>query len=431
MIDFYITLTEHLGFFALLTALIFGFLYLLFRKHIFSIFDPLLYYILITEAFCIADVVFMGYYELIKTKHVVQYLLSEAALFAGIFLFRARIPPPLTDKKDQHGYILRYLYRLSLVLFVGLNIFVYTTRGIPLLVENRLEIFRGGGGFGFIARMFDVLIVIIIYFLLEVHRQRGWRWREWTALLLIATIQVLSGAKSAALTLVFIVSLHAFYSGGFSGGELRSRRLLKQLTLAAVGGFLIVAQVQISDVEIGGRNLTLLNQAALRFVNNGDAFIYAYSDNLIDRLDDSNPMGALFREYLAFFRFATPEQLPMHLGMQMSKAYNGLDATTQTNAKHNIFGYVYFGTLGGVLYSFLLGVGISLLRYKILGRGRRSWQFGMVYIVLNLGMLTSASDWDNSSRAILNVIFILFPLAIISSLWRSNSRRHVALATHD
>ena len=430
MIEFYVTLTEHLGFFAILTALILGLLYLLFRKHIFSIFDPLLYYILITEAFCISDVIFMGYYKLIQTKYVVQYLLSEGALFLGILLFRVRKPLPLSDKNNRHDCIPHYFYRLAFILFVGLNIFVYATRGIPLLAENRLEIFRQGGGFGFISRMFDVLIVIIIYFLLDVHRRRGWRWHEWAALGLIAAIQVLSGAKSAALSLVFIVSLHVFYTGGFGSGELRSIKLLKQLTIAAVGGFLIVAQVQMSEVEIGGQSLSLLNQAALRFVNNGDAFLYAYSENLMDRLNGSNPIGALFREYLAFFRFATPEQLPTHIGRQLSQLFNGFDATTQTNAKHNIFGYLYFGALGGVMYSFLIGVSIGFLRYKILVRSGRSWQFGIIYIMLNLGILTSASDWDNFSRTVLNVLFIFIPLVIVSSLLSSASRRHVSVGTH-
>lgn len=427
MIEFYTALTEHLGFFVILSASILGLLYFLFRKHIFSIFDPLLYYVLITEAFCIADVVFMGYYNLIQTKYVVQYLLSEGALFLGILLFRVRTPMSLTDNNSRHEYIPNYFYRLALILFVGLNVFVYTVGGIPLFADNRLEIFRVGGGFGLISRVFDVLIVIIIYYLLEVHRRRGWRWREWAVLGLIATIQVLSGAKSAALTLVFIVSLHAFYTGGFGTGELRSIKLLKQLTIAAVGGFLIVAQVQLSEVAISGQSLSLLSQAALRFVNNGDAFVYAYAENLMERLNGSNPIGALFREYLAFFRFAAPEELPTHLGRQLSQSLNGFDATTQTNAKHNIFGYVYFGALGGFFYSFMLGVAIGFLRYKILGLSRRSWQYGIAYIVLNLGVLTAASDFDNLSRAILNVIFIFIPLAIMFSIKRYGFYRHMAV----
>ena len=427
MIEFYTTLIEHLGFFVILSASILGFLYFIFRRHIFSIFDPLLYYVLITEAFCITDVVFMGYYKLIQTKYTVQYLLSESALFLGILLFRVRVPLPLTGNNIQRDYIPYYFYRLALILFVGLNVFVYTVGGIPLFVENRLEIFRVGGGFGLISRMFDVLIVIIIYYLLEVHRLRSWRWREWVVLGLIATIQVLSGAKSAALTLVFIVSLHAFYTGGFGTGELRSIKLLRQLTIAAVGGFLVVAQVQLSEVAISGQSLSLISQAALRFVNNGDAFVYAYAENLIERLNGSNSIRALFSEYLAFFRFAAPDELPTHLGRQLSQSLNGFDATTQTNAKHNIFGYVYFGVFGGVVYSFMLGVAIGFLRYKILGLNRRSWQFGIAYIVLNLGILTAVSDFDNSSRAILNVTFIFIPLVVMFSFKRYGSYRHVTV----
>lgn len=420
---FYLSIAEEPFYFAILVAIILGFLLLLFRKHIFSIFDPLLYYIIFTEAFCIADVLFMGYFDIIDKKYVTQYLSSEFALFAGVLLFKPRVSHLFSVRTDAQTYSLRPLFRFSLILFVGLNILVYMIRGVPLLVENRLEIYQVGGGFGLITRMFDVLLVIIFYYLLDVYRQKGWYWREWLTLFVVVAIQILSGAKSAVLTLVFIVSLHAFYSGALSQGDRRLIRLMKKMTFFAIGGFLVIAQIQISDISIGAQSLTLLDQMALRFVNNGDAFVYAYPNNLIESLDGSNPMGALFREYIAFFRLASPGELPTHIGLQLSRAFNGFDVNTQTNAKHNIFGYVNFGYFGGILYSLVVGLCIGFLRYKILNRRVTSWKFGVPYILLNLGVLTSASDWDNFSRSVLSVIFIFTPLALLFSLRRYKSPR--------
>lgn len=415
MIEFYILLSDHLAFYILILAVTFGILYLLLRKYVFSIFDPLLYYLAFTEAFCISDVAFMSYYDVIEAKYSIQYLLSELAIFAGILLFKANKPQEPINRVESKIYKLRTLFWLSLVLYVGFNIIVYATRGIPVFVENRLEIYNIGGGFGLISRAFDVLLVIIIYYLLEVFQQRGWRWPEWITLIIVATIQILSGAKSAILTIVFIASLHAFYTGALIRNDIDITKLLKRLTYFAVGGFFIIAQVQISDVEIGGRTLSLLDQAALRFVNNGDAFLYAYPNGAIEELDGTNPTGALFREYIAFFHIATPSELPMHVGLQLSKNFNGLDATTQTNAKHNIFGYVTFGSFGGILFSFFLGVCIGLVRYKLLRRGRATFEGGIPYILLNLGFIGSVNEWDGSSRAILNVIFIYFPLLLVTT----------------
>src|SRR6266404_4817427 len=120
MVDFYITLAEHLEFFLFLVVSIFGFLYLVFRRHILSVFDPLLYYIVLVETFCIADVLFMAHYELIEQRWLVQYMLSEIALFVGILLFRVRIPQPI-DRETGEGNLLRYLYLFSLLVLVGLN----------------------------------------------------------------------------------------------------------------------------------------------------------------------------------------------------------------------------------------------------------------------------------------------------------------------
>jgi hypothetical protein len=427
MFNFYELLIEHLIVFVFLLAVTIGFFYALFRKHFFSIFDPLFYYVLITEAFCFSDVVFMGLYGLIEKKYLLQYLFSEFALFAGILLFKPEKKQVLNEKVGEQGYLFHSLFLLSLILYVSLNIFIYATEGFPIFAENRFEIFRTGGGYGLISRSFDVLRIIIIYYLLDVIQQRSWRLSEWMTLLIVVTIQILSGAKSAVLTIVFIVSLYIFYSGVLRRGNIRLTKLFKRLILFSLGGFFIIAQVQIAEISISGRSLTVLDQAGLRLVNNGDAFLYAYPNNVIERLDSSNPIGALFGEYLAFLRIASPEELPMHIGSQLSKIYNGSDATTQTNAKHNIFGYVVFGAFGGVLYSFALGLCIGLVRYKLLGRDRRTYLVGIPYILLNLGVLSSINDWDNSSRSVLNVIFIFFPLVLISWLWKPTLRHRSAL----
>lgn len=420
MIEFYTTLSENLWLYVLTLTSTIGLLYLIFRKKLFSVFDPILYYLVITESFCIADVFLMAKSDLIPLKYTIQYFSSEAALFIGFLLFKVRIPsnPVRPQSKNSTNFELNFLFVISSLLFIGLNIFVYATRGIPLLVENRLEIFQLGGGFGFITRAFDVLLVIIIYYLFEVHRRRKWNWKEQIILFMVIFMQVLSGAKSAVLTLVFIISIYVFLSGKWSKFNEHTISFLKKVLAAAILGFLIISQIQASDINIGGQNLSVLEQMALRMVNNGDAFVYAYSDNLIDKIDNSSPLSSLFREYIAFFRLATPEQLPMHIGLEMSKYFNGLDATTQTNAKHNIFGYVNFGQIGGVIFSFLLGTLIGTFRYKTLAWFSSSWKFGIPYIIINLGIITSISDFDNFSRSVINILFIFYPLSMISLLYQ-------------
>lgn len=420
---FYIALAEHIEVYCLVVILVGAGFVKLFQKHIYSVFDPFFYFIVLTEAFCCSVMIFLAFYELAELTDLIYYFFSELALFVGILLFSS-------DKKVQNiaiakdANLLKILFHLSALLFIALNLIVYTQRGIPLLSENRLETFNIGGGFGFISRVLDVLLIIIIYYLMDVLRIRKWKLLEWFVVVAVTLFQVLSGAKSAVLTIVFIAVLYTIYTGIDDRRIVEiNKRLLKFFFLAVIG-FLVIAKIQMSDVEIDGKSLGLLDQAALRFVNNGDAFVYAYADKLINYLDGKNPLAALFREYLSFFRLASIEMLPEHIGSQLVHLSYGSSSTFQTNAKHNIFGYVNFGYIGGIIYSFFLGLFIGSSRYKLLSIGNKKPVWGIFYILINLGFITSVSDWDNSSRAILNGLFVLLPLVLISKLILEGCGRH-------
>jgi hypothetical protein len=422
MAEFYILLLLNLPIFIALLSVNGLVLYFCFRKRISSIFDPFFYLIIVTETFCLTDVMFMGLFELIEPRHLSHYLWSEAALFLGIWLVRPRpAPVPMVQTASDNG-LLRVLFGLSLFLYIALNLYVYATRGIPLFLENRMEVYQNGEGLGFVSRILDVLLIVVFYYLLEIHRRQGWNWREWGCLLLLAVMQILSGAKSSILTLVFVAALYIFMSGKGGAGNVHLMGLLKRIFLMAVGAFLLIAQVQISDVTIGDRNLSLLDQAALRFVNNGDAFIYAYPSNTVDTLDDKGPIKAVLKEYLAFLRISAPEDLQMHVGLQMSKLYNGDDVLTQTNAKHNLFGYVNFGAVGGVLFSFMVGLTIGIVREVIYKTRGSSWLAGIPYIILNIGFLSAGSEWDYASRSVLNVVFVFYPLVLVAYIIASGAR---------
>jgi hypothetical protein len=422
MADFYLALATHGEVYLLILALVMWGFGLLFHKHIYSIFDPLFYFVVVTEAFCFADVLFMGIYEIIEPKYVVQYTLTEFAMFFGILIFKIRIPKRNIEFGKEETESLVFLFGLSFFLFVVLNLVVYAIAGIPLLMENRLEIYRIGGGIGIISRALDVLLIIVVYYLLELYRQKGWGPREWACLLTVMVFQVLSGAKSAVLTVVFITSLHAYCSGMTGAGMRGIDRLLTRLFVFAVVGLFITAQVQIADIEIGGKSLNLLDQVMLRMVNNGDAFMYAYPDAVVEQLEGSRPFVALFREYIAFFRLAPPEDLPLHIGSQLVKFFQGEESNFQTNAKHNLFGYIHFGLIGAIFYSFALGAMISIVRYKLLQFRNKSSMFGILYILLNLGFITAIHDFDNSARSILNVIFIFIPLFLVMQAIRLGVR---------
>lgn len=427
MYYFYILLLEHLSAFIALLLAILCLLYLLFRRHVFSIFDPLLYYAVITEGFCIADVVFLYQFDLIEQKYLVNYLLTEAALFAGILQFKPVLPVPPPSELEPVPVSLWVAYQISLLLFVGFNLLLYSQRGIPLLAESRLEIYAVGGGWGLVGRSFDFLIIVIIYYLLEVRERRSWRPAEWLGFLGVLVIQVLSGAKSAILAVVFVAALHAFITGGSKRAGAESHRLLRGMAVAAVAGFIIVAAIQKYDMEVAGTEVPLLGQAAMRLVANGDALVLSYPNGFVEEIESSHPIGAVAKEYLAFFRVSSPEQLPDHIGVQISRAFGGRDMT-QTNAKHNLFGYVYFGAVGAIVFSFMVGTCIGAARYRLLRMTSRRWIWAVAYILVNVAFSAAASEWDGVSRSVIAVLIFVLPVALLPKIIEPQDRGFRAAA---
>jgi hypothetical protein len=422
MLAFFNTLLDHLPEFLVMLALVGGCLYLLLRRHIYSLFDPLFFFLVVNEAFCITDVLFMHQYGMIESRYFTNYLLTEGALFLGFLQFRPTAhkepPGPLSQAPPA---ALKLLYRLSLFLFISLNILVYTQRGIPLLLNSRMVVYTIGGGWGLVSRLFDVLIAIILYYLLEILRRRHWRLVEWGALVSVIIIQVLSGAKSAVVDLVFLVALYGGYTGSLGTSAARSGRMLKRLALGAVVSLLLVASVQSGVGEIAGHQVNLIGQVAARMVNGGDSLIYAYPNRFIEQLDGHNPAGAVFKEYLAFFRLSDAEHLPKHIGVQITDAFLGPDSHFQTNAKHNIFGYVYFGYWGALLFSYLIGTSLGIVRYSLPRLLPRNWVGGIPFIVLNLAFIMSCNDLDSGPRGVLNILVIFLPMALLARQLTSRS----------
>jgi len=413
MLTFYQTLFDHLPAFFIILALTASTLYFLLKKYYYSIFDPLFFMLVINETFCITDVIFLYCFEMIDFYYFMNYLLTEGVLIWGILQFKPRFPQE-SASSSYFSPSLAALFKISLPVYSCINLFVYIQRGIPLFLESRTVVYAIGGGFGFFRRVSDVLLVIIMYYILEVLRFRRWKPLEWIALCIIVLVQILSGAKAAVLILVFTASLYCYFTGTLTTKNgIRIKHLTTKLTFASIGALFLIAQLQSSGSEmIGERRVNLLGQVAARLVMSGDALIYSYTDNKIESLSDQNPMGAMFREYLTFFRIAPPESLPKHLGVQITNQFLVQDSNFQTNEKHNLVGYLYFGSWGSLLFSYIIGTIIGFVRYVLPNKCPQNWMIGIPFIILASNSVFAISEPDGLHQALLNLVVIFVPLTL-------------------
>jgi hypothetical protein len=428
MLTFFTLLSEHLIWYLTCLVVVTACVYYLMRRHFFSVIDPLFYMLIVNETFCIADVLFMFHFGMIDTRIAVNYLLTESALFIGILQFgaitRSASPLPL-PATGRPALALRVVCGLSLVSFVALNLLVYAERGIPILQVSRLEIYRKQG-WGILDRLFDVFLVIIIYYLMDVLRRRRWKPLEWSSLLIVVAIEILSGAKIAVLELFFMAGLAGYFTGtAKTYFSLRSKYFRIGLLLAITGAFAVVT-IQRNGMEQDEQQLSSLDMLVIRLVTSGDAFILAYPNGYVEQLDGRNPLGAVLKEYLTTFRIARPEELPTHIGVQISEHFTGNGDESQTNAKHNLFGFVYFGFWGSILYSYLVGSLIGLVRYILRKKLPRNWVGGIIFILMSLGTIGMINEPDVANRYVIGILVIFVPLVCLASALataiRSSSR---------
>jgi hypothetical protein len=417
MLNFFSLLAEHVVWYLIcVTVVLTGLCYLL-RRYIFSLIDPLFFFLVINESFCIAEVLFMWHFRMIDQRVTLNYVLTETAMIAGVLQFRPRpreealVPPPGAGIPRLS---FRVLYQLSLALFVALHLLVYAERGIPVLQDTRLSIYQSTG-WGIVDRAFDVLLVIIVYYLIDLLRRRRWMFAEWMSLLVVVTIELLSGAKIAVLEIFFIAGLASYFMGTHRRFfSLRSRAFLVSV-LVAVAAALAVVTIQSRNSVESGLDLSPVDSLVLRLVASGDAFVYAYPENFVTYLDGSHPVSAVLKEYLAFFRLVPDADLPAHIGVQLSQYFTGNGSMFQTNAKPNLFGLVYFGFWGSIVYSYLTGSLIGLVRCTLMTRLPRHWIGGIIFALLSLGTIELVNETDAANRYVIDTIFVFLPLVVLAS----------------
>ena len=418
MLAFLTLLAEHLIWYLSCLAIATITCYWLMRHHFFSLIDPLFYMLIVNEAFCVADVLFMLRFEMIDTSIAVNYLLTESALFIGILQFgmgKRSGWPSVGDPVRPNSLTSNIAYRMAAGIFILLNLLVYFERGIPVLKESRNEIYRQQG-WGIAERISDVLLVVIVYHLIDQLRRRRWKVAEWSLASAVLAIEVLSGAKIAVLQLFFIAGLASYYNGTARRYFSLKSRFFRISGAVALMGALLVITIQGSGDSPGGQPLSAVASLAFRLVTSGDAFIYAYPGGFVNQLDGRNPLGAVLKDYLATFRIVSPDNLPAHLGVQISDRFTGQGDKFQTNAKHNIFGYVYFGFWGSLVYSYLVGSSIGWVRYGLRRKLPQNWLGGVVFILLSLGTIYLVSEPDALNYYVIGMMVGFAPLALIASV---------------
>lgn len=418
-LEFSLHFAEHID-----LGLIYGLVYLLvyiilFRKYIYSIFDPLLFFTILS-AFGGSTVLYLYHFDLISPFYFWSYITTQIAFVAGFRLVNP--PPPVFPSKKielaKYSGTIQILYPLAVLSFVVAQLYVYAIAGVPILLESRLEVFSSGGGFGALSRIIFVtsnLSLATATYRLIFLQKSLLRFIDYAVVIFSIGVAILSGSKGALLGVVFTMSLTLFYCRLFYGGidaELKLRSYFIFIIILAVPVALMTINLQ-SGID---NLLELLSVVGMRFFNTGDIFYMLYPMDVIDHLPRENGFVALFYSPLGSLRIIPRELLPINLGLQAFWYHYDTTLLSGPNARHNVFGLFYFGPIFSILFSLILGFLYSLARNICYRRLPRTVIGMNVYVLIGSCAIFIEQDIAGQAIEYFFSVLLIFPFLYVSSL---------------
>lgn len=406
--DFYLLFTENIALGIFFLVLSFMSVYLIIRKHVYSIYDPMFFF-LVMGASGYSVVYFLAYFNIINSYYLLMFLSTQVLFFCGWKCFKPIKMEKIHKREFLHFRSDSIIYGLFSLIFIVSQVIVYAYKGIPLLLESRLEVFAGGGGFGIFNRLIivssTISLSIAFFRILYIKRTLVQKAIDGFMVLFFLLTQVLSGSKSGVLVIVFIYFLTVFYSQRFilfRGHEQKLKKKITYLACLSIPIALLTIYIQsLSAYGVGAVDFKfLIVGLMMRFVNTGDVFFMAWShDHISSALNSDGAFLALFKDILSALRIYPIDELPVHMGLSLFQSVYNLDVLSGPNARHNVFGLFYFGPIGACFYSFLLGLLVGFIRNKLYYKLQPSY-FGLLAYV-SLAYFATFIEQDFSGMAMM------------------------------
>lgn len=387
--------------------------YLVYKKYFISVLDPLFLSAIFSLIGC--SVVLLLYTSgNIKGKYFFNYLFTQASFFLGFILF-SKLKLRLSDRslrvKDEE-LLMKWIFIMSSFIYIGVTLMSYRLLGIPLFQSSRLDINANAqGGLGILSRFSDISGILCIYgsisYFFVKTNVRFVNILKVTNILFFLVFSTLSGSKSSFMLLPTLFFCYAVVNKeALPNVYTRLKKSeFKFIFGATLGAFIVMS---FSNENFLGTLISLL----IRLIGSGDVYWLAYPNGTIERLNGSNAFVALFQSFLGFFRIIPHSKFPEPLGYTLSSYFYNLTNLTGANARHNIFGYVYFGEYGCYLFSFILGSIIGIVRSLFLRLQNQGIFYKLLIILLYINIFSLEGDVTLYSVYLNNILLVFFVLFI-------------------
>ena len=373
--------------------------YLTYKRVFLSLLDPL-NFSLLNSVLGATVVFFLFFIGEINSYYFSSYCLTQFAFTVGFFVFK-----PININEIKHGFgceiklkdelkFLQIVFLISSIIHLGCQFYVYLTRGIPLFMEAYLETYNVGGGFGLLSRIITTSTVISWYLLIHfLMNEKGKKMKVylWTYMIISLLFFSVNGSKGTFLNIGLTLFLYTLINCRYSLTlqNLRSKIEKFSVKLFAVVCVMIIVILSFKSSEGVNPFIAL----GIRLIHSGDAYFYGYPNDVLGKIELGNGFNALFSDFLGMTRLVSWDKLPQPIGMLLLR-YNhpGVEVVAGANARHNIFGLFYFGYLGSILFSFILGLLLSFSRNFLYRYLPCNVFYGLFYTLIYFCSINLESD---------------------------------------
>ncbi|WDF62894.1 O-antigen polymerase [Flavobacterium sp. KACC 22763] len=428
-IDFFLFAEEHIVSLIFFSITIIMCYFLLYRKYIQSIFDPF-FLIVSISGLSTSTVFFLYFNSAISDELFYRFICTELAFFAGFFLLKPiKFDNYLKNRniKISNTFNEKFtsiLFYLSSLLHIFFQLLTYIVVGIPILLDSRMSTFAGGSGFGFVGRLLEVVSVVGTFILLyrvfyckEISKMG--KLYNYLYLFSVIIFLLLSGNKTNLIFLVYyLFFLNLFMlkiKGNSVAGVIKKiSKFQKILILSSIPLIFVVMYVQLvnSGSESEDSPLLALGQRIISF---GDIYYMTFPDNVIRIMNHDSGLLQLFKDPLGMLRIVSWEKLPLDCGVEIYQYHYPNGTLSGPNARYNYFAILYFGTLGQIIYCFILGLITSFMRNTFFKLLPNNIIYGAIYTLFSFNLIYIFQDQAFTVARFFNIIAIV-PVLIIFTL---------------
>lgn len=385
----------------------------IFRKHVLSFFDPLFIY-LITQAFTIE----LAFLQILEFSNLLNFILCQVSFSAAFLIMAGK---PLNKRKNVSSNLLdasssaisdiKLFALFSFIVIVLANLYLIKVKGVPLLADDptaaKTEIYTQGQGLGLIRRMNWGLLYITALFLIYLYLYKN-SFKYIFSCVFLLIILILSGSKSVLVYFFTLIPLLANFNDVKKASSFKIINYSKYLMVAgAVGlslGIIVLATKGSLEQALFG--------LGTRFLYFGDVMLYYYDYYSVKHFSSRGFLDFINEDFsfiLGFFRLGEYKKaLGIELVDYRFQISGGL--LFGPNVPYYVKGHIFFGAVGGIIYSFIVGGIVGSVRsmyYKLFDTSK-----GVIAKLLTIHINLIIFAYPQDSNTFFGFLFDTFTLSL-------------------